>query len=156
MLHSDYSGQACSIARALEVVVERWTLLIVRDVLLGNRLFDELIESLGITRTVLTNRLSKLVEHGLLERHRYQQRPDRYDYLPTAKAHALYPVLAHLMHWGDEHYPHAVGPPRRLLHHGCGGEIEFDYHCPRCETTPNPNELDAELNPALRLSRRST
>jgi DNA-binding HxlR family transcriptional regulator len=150
VLHSDYSGQACSIARALEVVGERWTLLIVRDVLLGNRRFDELIESLDITRTVLTNRLTKLVEHGLLERLRYQQRPDRYEYHPTAKAQALYPVLAHLMHWGDEHYPHPAGPPRRVVHHGCGGEIKFSYRCPRCDSTPEPVELDAELNPALR------
>ena len=137
-------------ARSLEVVGERWTLLIVREVFLGTCRFEEFVETLGITRTVLTNRLDKLVEHGLLERHRYQQRPDRYEYRPTAKAGGLLPVLAHLMHWGDEHYPHPVGPPRRLLHHGCGGELEFSYRCPRCETTPAPPEVDAVLNPALR------
>jgi DNA-binding HxlR family transcriptional regulator len=150
VLNSDYSDQVCSMARSLEVVGERWTLLIVREAFLGTCRFEEFVDNLGITRTVLTNRLDKLVEHGLLERHRYQQRPDRYEYRPTAKAGGLLPVLAHLMQWGDEHYPHPVGPPRRLLHHGCGGELEFSYRCPRCETTPAPHEVDAVLNPALR------
>ena len=152
MLNNDYSDQVCSMARSLEVVGERWSLLIVREVFLGTCRFDEFVENLGITRTVLANRLDKLGEHGLLERHRYQQRPDRYDYRPTAKAYGLLPVLAHLMHWGDEHYPHPAGPPRRLLHHGCGGELEFSYRCPRCETTPDPREVDAVLNPALQTS----
>ena len=151
MLDSDYPDQVCSIARSLEVVGERWTLLILREVLLGNRRFEEFIENLGITRTVLTNRLRKLVEHGLLERHRYQQRPDRYEYLPTAKAYGLFPVLAQLLSWGDEHYPHPAGPPRRLLHHGCGGELEVTYRCRRCDTTPPPVEVDSETNPALRV-----
>jgi len=137
-------------ARSLEVVGERWTLLIVRDVLLGNCRFEEFVESLGITRTVLAHRLDKLVEHGLLERHRYQQRPDRYEYRPTAKAYGLLPVLAHLMRWGDEHYPHPAGPPRRLVHRGCGSELEFSHRCPRCEITPGQDEVNGEVNPALR------
>lgn len=152
VLNNDYSDQVCSMARSLEVIGERWTLLIVREVFLGTCRFEEFVDNLGVTRTVLANRLDKLVEHGLLERHRYQQRPDRYEYRPTAKAGGLLPVLAHLMHWGDEHYPHPVGPPRRLLHHGCGGELEFSYRCPRCETTPAPHEVDAVLNPALQDS----
>lgn len=137
-------------ARSLEVVGERWTLLIVREVFLGSCRFEQFVENLGVTRTVLSHRLDKLVEHGLLERHRYQQGPDRFEYRPTAKAGGLLPVLAHLMHWGDEHYPHPDGPPRRLLHHGCGGELEFTYRCPRCATTPAPHEVEAVLNPALR------
>jgi DNA-binding HxlR family transcriptional regulator len=151
MLHSDYSGQVCSIARSLEVVGERWTLLIIRDLLLGSRRFEEFVENLGVTRTVLTNRLGKLVDHGLLERHRYQQRPDRYEYLPTAKAHGLYPVIAALLLWGDEHYPHPAGPPRRLVHHSCGGELEFNFQCRRCQAAPRPDEVVAEPNPALQL-----
>jgi DNA-binding HxlR family transcriptional regulator len=155
VLHNDYPDQVCSIARGLEVVGERWTLLIVRDVLLGSRRFEEFIENLGVTRTVLSDRLSKLVEHGVLERHRYQQRPERYEYLPTAKAYGLYPVIATLMRWGDEHYPHPAGPPRRMLHHDCGGELEFYQHCRRCAATPGPDEVDSQLNPALRSSASS-
>ena len=151
MLESDYPDQVCSIARSLEVVGERWTLLILREVFLGSRRFEEFIENLGITRTVLTNRLRKLVEHGLLERRRYQQRPDRYEYLPTAKVEGLFPVLVQLLHWGDEHYPHPAGPPRRLLHRGCEGDLELRYHCRRCDATPGLDEVDTEANPALHV-----
>ena len=85
MLNRDYEGQNCSIARALEVVGERWTLLIIRDVLLGLRRFDELQESLGIARNVLTDRLNRLVDEGVLERVLYSERPERYEYQLTKK-----------------------------------------------------------------------
>jgi len=78
VLKRDYEGQNCSIARALEVVGERWTLLIVRDVFLGRRRFDELHESLGIARNVLTDRLTRLSDEGILDRVRYSERPERY------------------------------------------------------------------------------
>ena len=77
MLNRDYEDQNCSIARALEVVGERWTLLIIRDVLLGLHRFDELPESLGIARNVLTDRLNRLVDEGVLERVLYSERPKR-------------------------------------------------------------------------------
>ena len=89
MLKRDYEGQNCSIARALEVVGERWTLLIVRDVFLGLRRFDELQESLGIARNVLTDRLNRLVDEGILERVRYSERPERYEYRLTPKGRDL-------------------------------------------------------------------
>ncbi|GAA5168854.1 helix-turn-helix domain-containing protein [Pseudonocardia eucalypti] len=149
MLDSDYPGQVCSIARALEVVGERWTLLILRDALLGPCRFDDLVESLGVTRTVLSNRLAKLVEHGLLERRRYQVRPERFEYLPTPKALELLPVLGGLMAWGDRHYPHPAGPPRRIVHRHCGGGVTPRYSCDRCGSTPAPAEVHTELNPAL-------
>ena len=88
MLNRDYEGQNCSIARALEVVGERWTLLIIRDVLLGLHRFDEFQESLGIARNVLTDRLNRLVEEEILERARYNERPERYEYRLTAKGRA--------------------------------------------------------------------
>jgi len=126
---------------------ERWTLLILREVFLGHRRFDEFVGGVGVTRTVLTNRLRKLVAHGLLERHRYQQQPDRYEYLPTAKGLGLAHVVVQLMHWGDEHYPHPAGPPRRLLHHDCGGELAVRCRCIRCGA--EPDAIDSEVNPAL-------
>ena len=153
MLDSDYPDQVCSAARALEVVGERWTLLILRDAFLGHRRFEEFTDSLGITRTVLTNRLRKLVAHGMLERVRYQERPERYEYLPTTKALGLAPVIAQLMHWGDEHYPHPAGPPRRLLHHDCGGDLTVSWNCVKCGTEPTADDIDSELNPALLKSR---
>src|ERR1041384_2191025 len=96
MLKSDYHGQDCSIARALEVVGERWTLLIVRDAFRGIRRFDDFQESLGISRNVLTERLARLVDEGVLERVPYQQRPERFEYVLTAKGRELRVALAAL------------------------------------------------------------
>jgi DNA-binding HxlR family transcriptional regulator len=103
VLKRDYEGQDCSIARTLEIVGERWTLLIVRDAFLGLRRFDEFHASLGIARNVLSDRLSRLVEEGILERVRYSERPERYEYRLTRKGRELNVALAALRQWGDRH-----------------------------------------------------
>ncbi len=103
MLPRTYSEQTCSIARALEVVGERWTLLILRDAFLGVRRFDDFQARLEISRTVLTRRLGDLVDVGLLRREPYQQRPLRYDYLLTERALELWPALVGLGQWGARH-----------------------------------------------------
>src|SRR6267378_4346684 len=110
MLNRDYEGQNCSIARALEVVGERWTLLIIRDVLLGLHRFDELQESLGIARNVLTDRLNRLVDEGVLERVLYSERPERYEYQLTKKGLDLNIALTALRQWGDDYL--SEKPPR--------------------------------------------
>src|SRR4051794_35470073 len=103
MLKRDYANQDCSIARALEIVGERWTLLIVRDVFLGRRRFDEIQESLGVARNVLSDRLGRLVEHGILEKVPYCERPERFEYRLTQKGRDLNVALAGLRQWGDEY-----------------------------------------------------
>src|SRR2546427_5938658 len=103
MLKRDYDGQNCSIARALEIVGERWTLLIVRDAFLGLRRFDQFQQSLGIARNVLTDRLNRLVDEGILERVRYSERPERYEYRLTRKGRDLNLALAGLRQWGDKY-----------------------------------------------------
>jgi DNA-binding HxlR family transcriptional regulator len=112
VLKRDYQGQECSIARALEIVGERWTLLIIRDAFLGLRRFDEFQESLGVARNVLTDRLNRLVEEGILERVRYSERPERYEYHLTKKGRQLDVALAGLRQWGDTHL--SKTPPRIL------------------------------------------
>jgi DNA-binding HxlR family transcriptional regulator len=112
MLRRDYDGQNCSIARALEVVGERWTLLIVRDVSLGLRRFDEIQSDLGIARNVLTERLNRLVDEGILERVRYSERPERFEYRLTPKGRDLNIALAGLRQWGDKYL--SDKPPRVL------------------------------------------
>ena len=112
MLKSDYVGQDCSIARALEIVGERWTLLIVRDVLLGLGRFDQLQENLGIARNVLADRLAKLVDAGVLERVRYSERPERFEYRLTEKGRDLHVALTGLRQWGDKYL--SEHPPRVL------------------------------------------
>src|SRR5262245_33197716 len=113
MLNRDYEGQQnCSIALALEVVGERWTLLIIRDVLLGLRRFDHLRESLRIASNVLIDRLNRLVDEGVLERVLYSERPERYEYQLTKKGQDLQIVLAALAQWGDDNL--SEKPPRLL------------------------------------------
>ena len=110
MLKRDYEGQNCSIARTLEVVGDRWTLLIIRDVSLGLRRFDELLDKLGVASNVLTDRLNRLVKEGILERVRYSARPERFEYRLTKKGSELGPALLALMQWGDRHL--SPKPPR--------------------------------------------
>jgi DNA-binding HxlR family transcriptional regulator len=110
MLKREYQGQNCSVARALEVVGERWTLLIVRDVALGLRRFDELLDSLGIASNVLTDRLNRLVAEGVLERVPYSERPERFEYRLTGKGAELGPAVLALMQWGDRYL--SDQPPR--------------------------------------------
>jgi DNA-binding HxlR family transcriptional regulator len=132
VLRNDYDTQVCSIARALEVVGERWTLLIIRDVFLGVRRFDELQADLGIARNVLQTRLERLVEHGILEKRPYQDRPVRHEYRLTEKGVDLWPTIVALMQWGDRHAPAPGGRPTVLQHRGCGGEVDEHRMCTRC------------------------
>jgi DNA-binding HxlR family transcriptional regulator len=103
MLKNDYDGQNCSIAGALEVIGERWSLLIVREVMLGVRRFDEIQADLGIARNVLQTRLTRLIEQGVLERRPYQERPLRHEYRLTDKGLDLWPAIVALMRWGDRY-----------------------------------------------------
>jgi DNA-binding HxlR family transcriptional regulator len=110
MLKREYENQICSIARTLEIVGDRWTLLIVRDVFLGKRRFDELLASLGVASNVLTDRLNRLVDEEILERVAYSERPPRYEYRLTPKGKELRVSLLALMQWGDRHL--SEKPPR--------------------------------------------
>src|SRR5882762_2962911 len=129
MLGNDYDSQTCSIAATLEVVGERWSLLIVRDVLLGLRRFDEMQSDLGIARNVLQTRLTRLVDHGVLEKRLYQEHPPRHEYLLTEKGIDLCPTIVALMRWGDEHVSRPGGPPVRIEHRDCGGAVDDHRIC---------------------------
>jgi len=145
MLRRDYDGQDCSIARALEVVGERWTLLIIRDVFSGRRRFDELQESLGIARNVLTNRLNRLVDEGILERVRYSERPQRFEYRLTAKGRELYVALTALRQWGDKHLS---DKPSQLLRRKADKKRVIAALVPRGTRVVSPDEV--ELVPRAR------
>jgi DNA-binding HxlR family transcriptional regulator len=110
MLKREYEGQVCSIARSLELVGDRWTLLIVRDLVLGLSRFDQLLASLGIASNVLTDRLNRLDDEGIVKRVRYSDRPERFEYQLTKKGRELGLVLLALLQWGDRHV--SDKPPR--------------------------------------------
>jgi DNA-binding HxlR family transcriptional regulator len=138
MLNREYAGQECSIARALEAVGERWSLLIVRDVFLGVRRYEDLLRGLGIARNILQTRLNRLCQEDLLERRPYAER--RYEYFLTTKGHDLWPVLMALQNWGDRHYAQE-GPPRIFRHGDCGGRIGYDLHCRKCGEALNERNV---------------
>lgn len=132
MLRNDYPGQICSVAKSLEVIGERWSLLIVRDVMNGNRRFGEIQGSLGVARNVLSARLQHLVEEGILERRAYHENPPRYEYFLTDKGLDLWPALIALLNWGDKYSAGPEGPPRLIVHKDCGGVVSERGICESC------------------------
>ncbi len=114
------------------MIGERWSLLIVRDVMNGNRRFGELQRSLGIARNVLSARLQRLIDEGILERRAYQESPPRHEYFLTEKGLDLWPALIALLGWGDRHSPGAEGPPMLIVHKGCGGRVSDRGICEEC------------------------
>lgn len=148
-----YEGQDCSIARALEVVGDRWTLLLLRDLFFGIKRFDEFQKSLGVAPNVLTDRLKRLEQEGLLKRVRYQDSPERYEYLPTQKGLDLQPVVFHLAKWGDRHCADPLGPPRISYHANCGGKVNEKLHCGRCKKLVWFDSIYTEENPTHQRAR---
>jgi DNA-binding HxlR family transcriptional regulator len=147
VLKRDYENQNCSIARALEVVGERWTLLIVRDVFLGLRRFDELQQSLGIARNVLTDRLNRLVDEEILERVPYRERPPRYEYRLTTKGLELNVALTALRQWGDKY---RSDKPPRLLRRKADKKPVIAALVPAGATVLRADEVETVLGPGAR------
>jgi DNA-binding HxlR family transcriptional regulator len=123
--------RVCSIARTLEIVGEKWALLAVREVFLGNRRFDEMVRKTGAPRDTLAARLRTLVGAGVLERRQYSEHPARYEYRLTEAGRDLYPVIAALMRWGDLHLAGEDGPPV-MLEHSCGHRLVTQLVCEAC------------------------
>jgi len=155
MLQRDYPEQVCSIARSLEVIGERWTLLILRDAVLGIERFEDFQDKLGIASNVLTNRLKLLCDEGVLDRLPDPKRPGRPRYALTDKGRELAPALIVLMKWGDRHYPTPGGPPRLTLHIGCGGNVGADFRCERCGRHLGRDEIEFPLGPGAPQTERS-
>lgn len=133
MTRTPLSDVACSIARATDLFGDAWTALIMRDILVGIRRFDELAEDLGLSRKVLAARLARLVEEGVLTRERYQASPPREEYVATQKGRELYPVLLALMAWGDKWCAGPAGPPAKIRHDTCGHVATPVVACDACQ-----------------------
>ena len=121
----------CSIARTLDIIGEKWALLAIREVFLGNRRFDEMIRATGAPRDTLTARLRTLVSAGVLERRQYSEHPARSEYRLTEAGQDLRPVLLSLMHWGDRHLADQDGPPV-VYEHSCGHTLVPQLSCAAC------------------------
>lgn len=130
----------CSIARALDVVGEKWSLLALREVFFGERRFDQIVARTGAPRDILTARLRKLVDVGVLERVQYSERPPRFEYHLTSAGRDLQPVLLSLMHWGDRHL--AGSQPRPIVWtHDCGQPLTPQLTCESCAQPVTPGSL---------------
>jgi DNA-binding HxlR family transcriptional regulator len=156
-----FGSQQCSIARTLDVVGDWWTLLVLRDVFLGKRRFDDLKTSLAIATNVLTARLKRLTDAGILERRPYQEHPARFEYALTEKGRDLYPVLIALLQWGDRHARNGSGdpPPRVLIHEACGNATHATLTCSHCSAEISASDARtvarAEVSGAVRKARET-
>ena len=146
MRWQEIGGLECSVARSLSVVGDRWTLLILRDCFLGARRFEQFQASLGVSPHLLSTRLGKLVEHGILERSLYQERPTRHEYRLTAKGRDFHPVILSLLRWGDRWMAGDAGPPVNLIHRRCGHRTTPTLSCSECGEPLDPREVTATLD----------
>ena len=133
----------CSIGRAMELLGERWTFLILREAFWGVRRFTELQRNLGIARNILSNRLQTLVGAGILERRLYQADPERYDYRLTEMGRDLYPAFVAIMRWGDKHLA-AEGHAPLVLRHSCGHDAQPQMTCSHCGDAIDPRDVTPE------------
>ncbi len=145
MERKSFAEMDCSVAQCLEVVGEWWSMLVVRDVFLGVRRFEDLQRSLGISRNILQQRLSKLVDAGVLERVPYCERPLRHEYRLTTKGLDLWPVLTTMRQWGDK-YAAPSGPPVQIMHKACGEVAEPQLVCGACGEPVGARDYKTVIN----------
>lgn len=141
--------QPCLIARSVAILGDRWTMLILRDCFAGLRRFDQFQTSLGISRTIVTDRLNLLVAEGVLEKRPYQQNPPRHEYRLTAKGRDLYPVLLAIFDWGRQHYPLKDGLPVIHTHKSCGHAFTPVSTCSHCGEQVSAHDVSATRGPGL-------
>jgi DNA-binding HxlR family transcriptional regulator len=153
MLGKTYEDQVCSIARALEVVGERWSLLIIRNALFaGSTRYSDFQRSLGIATNILKSRLDGFVDAGIMRRHQYSKQPELYEYLLTEKGRDLTPALIALTEWGDR-WSAPDGPPILYSHTVCGSGISHEVVCATCGQVDDPAEVHAGPGPGMPAER---
>lgn len=148
----DYSTDNCSIQRTLEIIGEKWTMLVLRELFNGVRRFDQMQRHTGISEPVLSDRLRKLVDARILETLPYRESGSRtrHEYRLTAKGCDLYPVLIALMQWGDRHRGDPEGPAVTVQHRECGRPVEAIVRCTDGHELAHPREAQAVPGPAAR------
>ncbi|MEU8382234.1 helix-turn-helix domain-containing protein [Streptosporangium sp. NPDC048865] len=143
----------CSIERALGVVGEKWTFLVLREAFGGVRRFADMQAATGAPRQVLSARLTRLVEEGLLRKVPYREpgQRQRDEYRLTQMGLDLYPTLVALMQWGDRYLSDHEGPPVRITHRGCGAPVEQHFRCADGHEVAGPREVTPVPGPGMRL-----
>jgi DNA-binding HxlR family transcriptional regulator len=155
MLGKTYDSEVCSAARALEVVGERWSLLIVRNALFaGSTRYNDFLKRLGIATNILKNRLDGLVDAGIMERRSYSPNSDLYEYLLTDKGRELVPVILALTEWGDR-WMAPDGRPVLYSHSVCGGAISQQTNCANCGEVRDMGQVQGQPGPGMPAGRWS-
>lgn len=144
MERTNYQASNCTIARTLQVLGEKWTLLIIRESFYGATRFEQFHRVLDCPRNLLSERLTKLVEEGILERSEYREPGSRarMEYRMTDKGRELAPILLALREWGDRHKPDPDGPPILARHAGCGKELRVTLTCTSGHQVAGPDEVE--------------
>jgi DNA-binding HxlR family transcriptional regulator len=151
---TDTSTWPCSIARAVDVLGDGWTLLLVREACLGARRFEDFQRRLGIGRNILTRRLAELVDEGLFTREPYSQRPVRHEYRLTDKGRDVFPILAAMAAWSDRWQARPEGSPLQLHHTGCGHDMHAEVVCSECAAPLRVREVRALPGPGFAVAQR--
>ncbi|MCF2526758.1 winged helix-turn-helix transcriptional regulator [Yinghuangia soli] len=149
MKRTPFGTWPCSIARAVDLLGDWWTPLVLREAFFGSRRFEEFQRNLGIGRNVLAQRLNRLVDEGMLDRLPYQDRPLRHEYVPTAKGRDFFPVLAAIIAWGDTWLAGDEGAPVVLRHRTCGHETRAAVVCAGCGDELRIEDMDPLPGPGL-------
>ncbi|SBT38265.1 winged helix-turn-helix transcriptional regulator [Micromonospora auratinigra] len=148
----DWSVENCTIGRAMAVLGERWTLVVLREVFNGVRRFDDMRVRTGIPRQVLTTRLAMLVEQGVLRREPYREpgRRVRHEYRLTDKGLDLWPVLVAVLGWGDRYLADPEGSPLAVTHRDCGAAVRVELRCDRGHEVADPRDVLPRPGPGAR------
>ena len=147
MAHEWLRNDVCSVAGTLEIMGERWTMLVLRESFLGTRRFEDFQRNTGCARNILSDRLQNLVSNGILERRPYNDRPPRFEYRLTQKGIDLYPAIIALMQWGDRYVAGARGPAIVLEHKGCEHESTPELVCSHCGERVHARAMRARPGP---------
>ena len=149
-----FAQQNCSIAQPLSILGERWTLLVLREISLGSRRFDELQSELGVATNVLSERLTTLVDEGIVEKRPYSEHPERFEYRLTDKGADLQPILLAFLRWGDRYTAGPAGPPLETVHADCGHVFHMVPTCSHCGEEVKPSSLRPRPGPSATKHQR--
>lgn len=156
MSRADLSRMTCTVARTVEIVGDPWTQMILREMFLGSRRFDELQRYTGVSPHTLSQRLKRLEAERIVRRHAYSDRPPRHEYQLTEKGHDLWPVILALKAWGDRWLNGVRGSPIALTHVTCGKETRPCVVCSACGDPIEARTARATLSPKMARERAAT
>ncbi len=154
MSRADLSSKSCSIARAVAQVGDEWTIMILREMFLGSRRFDDFLRQTGMSSHLLSKRLRKLENQGVIRREPYSKTPPRDEYRLTAMGRELWPVIIALKQWGDRWLSNEE-PAVKIVHKGCGHVTQPQMTCPKCETPMAAHDAEALLSTSFEQEREA-